>query len=266
MMLENDFDVKEVPEPVRDLTLTKLWIAYSSVTNNFEFVCEGTFVVDDIDVLMSVVIRLEETKQSYKAFFSGRLSIDKLVFDVVFQKENKDNTFIAAYHHEGDGKEPLRDLVAGVSVNLAGYIPPGLVIDLKEVKFIYFKEAEVKRFAFGLQLNVAVDLNQLPVIGEKLPAGMVIRLDDLQVLYTSAAFSAVQVGIGQSFASGGNIEAGCTGTSQRIVDYRRIECLRMDSGDRYGTEREECCTAGCCLCLCRGSECDGSGPFGHHLV
>ncbi len=194
-MLENDFDVKEVPEPVRDLTLTKLWIAYSSATNNFEFVCEGTFVVDDIDVLMSVVIRLEETKQSYKAFFSGRLSIDKLVFDVVFQKENKDNTFIAAYHHEGDGKEPLRDLVAGVSVNLAGYIPPGLVIDLKEVKFIYFKEAEVKRFAFGLQLNVAVDLNQLPVIGEKLPAGMVIRLDDLQVLYTSAAFSAVQVGI-----------------------------------------------------------------------
>lgn len=194
-ILAKDFGITSIPQPIKSLELTKLYLSYTSATSSFEFNCEGDFLVDDVNVKMVVVIKLNKVEpKGYHAFFSGKITIDKLVFDVVFDTTNmKTNVFIAAYHNTGDGDIPLHDLIKGVSENMASFIPESLKIQLKEVKFIYLKEDTVKQFAFGMQLNASVNLKDLPVIGKKLPDGMTVSIEDFQVLFASAAFSDKQV-------------------------------------------------------------------------
>lgn len=208
-MLAKDFGISTVPEPIRSLEVTDLYVSYESATKNFEFRCAGDFMVDDKTVKMEVVIKVNKGDASgpakegeikgtkgYNAFFSGTVTINKLVFDVVFDTSGpSQNVFIAAYHNTEAGKTPLKELVASVSTTLAQPIPSSLVIDLKEVKFIYLKQKEEKQFAFGLDLKVALSLSDLPVIGKKLPDGLTAKIDDLQVLYASKEFTKEQVKI-----------------------------------------------------------------------
>lgn len=208
-MLAADFGISNVPEPIRTLVMTELWVAYSSATNSFEFTCAGTFTVSDVAVDMEVVIRLSSQSSGYEgegdpvvgskgynAYFGGTITIDNLVFDLVFDTNSMSaDVFVAAYHNTGEGHVPLRDLVAGVSTSIAAWIPPSLVIDLKEVKFIYLQQNQVKQFAFGLQLGASINLKDLPVIGDKLPDNLTIGIDALQVLFASALFTKEQVAI-----------------------------------------------------------------------
>lgn len=204
-MLAADFGISNVPEPVRSLVMTKLWVSYSSATNSFVFTCSGTFTVDDKPVTMSIDIELDKGparpkgvagSDGYHAYFAGTITIDSYIFSLVFDTTNMTtNTFIAAFRNTSEGNVPLQQMVAGVSDSVAAFIPPSLIIDLEQVKFIYFKQNNVSQFAFGLQFSASVDLNDLPVIGDKLPEGLTMGVDSLQVLFANANFSKEQVAI-----------------------------------------------------------------------
>lgn len=204
-MLAADFGIGNVPEPIRSLVMTKLWVSYSSATNSFVFTCSGTFTVEDKPVTMSIDIELDQGaarpnsvagSNGYHAYFGGTITIDSYVFSLVFDTTNMTtNTFIAAFRNTSEGNVPLRQLVAGISDTVAAFIPPSLVIDLEEVKFIYFKQNNVSQFAFGLQFSASIDLNDLPVIGDKLPEGLTMGVDSLQVLFANAAFTPAQIAI-----------------------------------------------------------------------
>jgi hypothetical protein len=205
-LLTGDFGIGSVPEPIQSLEITTLMITYATATSAFSFTCAGHFTVDDTDVKMEVVVKLDKGKSNdplkdgqvngtkgYNAFFSGNVTINDLVFDVVFDTSSTGtNVFIAAYHHTGSGSTSLHSLVAAVSTTLAEVIPPSLMIDLKEVKFIFFEQNKVKQFAFGLDIDISMNLQDLPVIGKKIPDGMTLTVNDLQVLYASAIFTPAQ--------------------------------------------------------------------------
>ncbi len=204
-MLAADFGISNIPEPIRSLVMTRLWVSYSSGKNAFVFTCSGTFTVEEKPVTMSIDIELDQGpardngvsgSAGYHAYFGGTITIDSYVFSLVFDTTDMTtNTFIAAFRNTEESNVPLRQLVAGVSDTVAAFIPPSLVIDLEQVKFIYFKQNNVSQFAFGLQFSASVDLNDLPVIGDKLPEGITLGIDSLQVLFANANFTPAQVGI-----------------------------------------------------------------------
>lgn len=231
VMLADQFGISSVPEPIKSLVITELWMSYATGTSAFEFTCAGNFKVDDTEVDMTVVVKLQKGQandpvqegqvngtKGYNAFFSGNITINNLVFDIVFNTSSTStNVFIASFHNKSTGSISLHDLVAGVSTNMAQFIPTGLEIDLREVKFIFFEQNKAKQFAFGLEVDVAINLNDLPVVGSKLPSGLEVDINNLQILYASKAFTKDQVGIINPLLPSGILPLNAAGVSQGLM-------------------------------------------------
>lgn len=248
-VLGDSFGINELPEPVKTLELTELSLSYATATGSFVFSCAGSFTVDDVAISMSVYVGLlhksgtpppsdaVQGSGGWYATFNGQLTIDDMVFDIRFDNRNmKADMFAATYHHKDTGSVPLRELVKGVSESLSEYIPEGLVIDLKEVKFIYLKQQQAKQFLFGLQLDVTIDLKDTPVIGEKLPDGTTLGLKDLQVVYASANFTKEQSAVVNPLLPEGILPLPAEGADKGLTITGKLEILSLviviDSGKK----------------------------------
>jgi hypothetical protein len=210
--LGKKFGIEKVPEPIATLELTNLEARYTTGTGAFKFTCEAGFLVTETPVAVVVsiavtrdgtppppltngAVRVHGTK-GYSATFSGSVSFAGLRFDIVFDTDNtKTDVLIADYVHTGaDAPVELRKLVADVSDKLAQTIPPGITIGLKDVKFVFLKQTE-KQWAFGLRLGAQINLNELPLVGSKLPPDQTLAVEDLQILYSSDMLKAEQTKI-----------------------------------------------------------------------
>jgi hypothetical protein len=194
----------DVPASVKSLVLKNIQLSFDTGTEtSFHFLCTGQFTVEDTPVILTVKIDITKkdgaapSTSQYDAKFGGEIRIGTLQFDLVFDHENlQSDTFIASYSHtDGDPDTiSLHDLVAGISDQLAEAIPDGIEIQLKDVKFVFFRKDTSKQFAFGLDLALSIDLSHLPVVGSRLPAGLSLNVNDLQGVYSSKPFSADQIG------------------------------------------------------------------------
>lgn len=190
----------DLPGPVKTLELGDIQTSFDTGTNAFTFFVSGDFTVDDTPILMTVSVDISPHggPGQYEAKFGGKIQIGSLLFDLVFDEKNlQSETFIASYSHtDGDPDSiSLRDLVATVSSQLAQLVPGGIEIQLKDVKFVFYRKADAsKQFAFGLDLAISIDLSDVPVVGDKLPEGVSLQLKDLQGIYSSDLFTASQVG------------------------------------------------------------------------
>lgn len=196
--LGDKYGTSSVPQPINDLTLSHLTIAYETGTGKFMFTCEGDFEVAETAVSMTVLIDINPTSKNgtstkYETTFSGHVLIGSLTFDLVFDHiATQSDTFLATYSHVGDQANiKLHELVAGLSNNLAEMIPPSLVINLKDVKFAFYKDAskQEKQFVFGLDITADFGLSDLPLIGDELPPNETVAVKDLQILYASQPFT-----------------------------------------------------------------------------
>ncbi|MEY9091628.1 DUF6603 domain-containing protein [Paenibacillus sp. RC84] len=198
------FDVG-IPAPIRGMTLKNLELKYASSDsgNSFFFTVESDFKVNSVPVALTLSIRVVSNQTGtgdpagarYEAFFGGQIVIGSLEFDLLFDRQDlTSQTFIATYSRKS-GSPPavsIRDLVASLSPELAAEIPQSLAIDLRDVKFIFYKDEKESKFALGLDLDAHVSLTDLPLIGKELPADDTIAVQQLQILYASAPFMPVQ--------------------------------------------------------------------------
>lgn len=208
--LAAEFGITAVPGPIKSLTLTNLLVSYKTGTGVFAFTCEADFEVEATPVAVVVTITVGPTRQmtdqadsdatvvqgtkGYSATFTGQVTFDGLQFDVVFDTDTNTDVLIADYVHTAADPVELRALVAGVSADLAEVIPPGISINLEEVKFVFLKQT-TSQWAFGLRLGTQINLSELPVVGSRLPPDLTLALKNLQILYSSAAMTTVQTGI-----------------------------------------------------------------------
>ncbi|MFS0839768.1 DUF6603 domain-containing protein [Paenibacillus sp. 1P03SA] len=200
------FDVG-IPAAIRGMKLRNLELKYASSASasSFFFTVESDFKVNSVPVAVTLSIRVDSKKDGavepdqagYEALFGGQIVIGSLEFDLLFdRKDLTTQTFIATYSRK-TGSPPavsIRDLVASLSPELAAEIPQSLAIDLRDVKFIFYKDEKESKFALGLDLDAHVSLTDLPLIGKELPADDTIAVQQLQILYASAPFTPVQAG------------------------------------------------------------------------
>ncbi|MFC9776591.1 DUF6603 domain-containing protein [Paenibacillus chitinolyticus] len=194
-----------IPAPIRKMKLKNLELAYTSSAsgNSFFFTVESEFKVDSAPVAVTLSIRVDSKQDGagdpdqarYEALFGGQIVIGALEFDLLFDRQDlTSQTFIATYSRKSDSPPAvsIRDLVASLSPELAAEIPQSLAIDLRDVKFVFYKDAKESKFALGLDLDAHVSLTDLPLIGKELPADDTIAVQQLQILYASAPFTPAQ--------------------------------------------------------------------------
>ena len=213
--LAGTFGIGAVPAPISSLELTSLVVSYNTGTGAFAFTCEAGFVVEATPVAVVVTITVAPSAQlpapadgagphaavtagtkGYSAIFTGQVTFAGKQFDIVFDTENaRTNVLVADYVHTAPGPIQLQSLVAAVSTGLAQAIPPGISIELDEVKFVFLKQTSAQ-WAFGLRLGIdPINLNELPIVGSRLPPDETLGVDNLQILYSSADLAAAQTAI-----------------------------------------------------------------------
>ncbi|MFI0849379.1 DUF6603 domain-containing protein [Mesorhizobium sp. IMUNJ 23232] len=205
--LGTTWGIGTVPGPLESLTLTALSVSYQTGTKTFSFNCEGGFTVDKTDVKVVFSIDLAPTQgksagdgeivgtKGYTAKFGGSVSFGGNTFDIVFDTESTGtDIFVADYLRTGD-PVALAALIADVSTSIAASIPAGIKIDLQEVKFVFLAQTgKPNLWAFGLRLGTSFALNEIPVIGSKLPPDLTLSVEKLQILYASAVIGDTQAG------------------------------------------------------------------------
>ena len=205
--LGTTWGIGSVPGPLESLTLTALSVSYQTGTKTFSFNCEGGFKVDQTDVKVVFSIDLAPTPakgagdgeiagtKGYTAKFGGSVSFGGNTFEIVFSTESTGtDIFVADYVHTGK-PVALAALIADVSATIAAGIPQGIEIDLQEVKFVFLAQTgKPNLWAFGLRLGSSFALNDIPVIGSKLPPDLQLSVDKLQILYAAAVIDDTQAG------------------------------------------------------------------------
>jgi hypothetical protein len=210
--LADTYGIGQVPEPIKSLELTKVSVSYQSGTGEFAFDLEADFTVDTTPVQVAVTItvlpsaRAPQTgadphtgvtrgTKGYAATFTGQARFADLQFDLVFDTaDTGTDVLIADFVRTEPAPVELQALVAAASADLARTIPPGISIDLEEVKFVFLKQT-ASQWAFGLRLGARISLSELPIIGSKLPADQTLAIQNLQILYSSADMTAAQTAI-----------------------------------------------------------------------
>ncbi|MFE4171688.1 DUF6603 domain-containing protein [Streptomyces sp. NPDC056909] len=180
----------DVPQPLRTLELTSLWLSHTTGTQVFDFLCRGEITIADG---VTASLGLTVTRDSSTTRYGGTLSVDGFSFDVVFDEEKSGTDMLAAtYRGAQEGAQVvLRDWVAHFSADLAADIPESLRIGLKDAKFVRVKPPNgPARFLVGIDLSAGIDLAQLPLVGGFLSEAGTLSVENLQVLYSSGLFDA----------------------------------------------------------------------------
>ena len=204
--LASTYGIGQVPAPVRSLELTKVSVSYESGSGAFAFELEAGFTVEAAPVAVAVAIHVMPSAQApaagavttgskgYSALFTGQVTFAGLQFDLVFDATGAGtDVLVADVVHAGPPVE-LQALVAGVSEQVAQAIPPGISLDVKEVKFVFLRQTATV-WAFGVRLGGSISLSELPVVGSRLPPDQTLAIQDLQILYSSAELTAAQTGV-----------------------------------------------------------------------
>jgi hypothetical protein len=230
-----------VPAPFKTFELSDIGFSYETGSESFHFSCRGGFNVAGTAVAAVVTIGIVAKASAlgeirYDYAFGGTITIGSLQFDLRFDGNPQANTFVATYSRPDGSATSIRlnSLLKTISAEMAREVPDGIEIDLKDVKFVYQqdKNAGSKQFALAIDLGTAIDLANLPMVGQQLPKDLSLGLDDLQILYSSGPFSEDQlVGINKlmpphiaGFAAAGIAKGlalsgrfNIAGTSQRLM-------------------------------------------------
>ena len=152
------------------------------------FDCLGDFPVDDKKAKISLSVDVTRDV-AYKIDLSGELAISSLNFKTHYSQNASDNFFTAVYSHTKEQKSiRLKEVVSGISSNVAAYVPESLEVDLKYVLFAYEKDNNGNKLLFGMDLGASLKLSDLPLIGRLLPPDQTIGIDDIQILIATNSF------------------------------------------------------------------------------
>jgi hypothetical protein len=193
-----------LPAPIQSLSLKNLETSFNTLSKDFTFTCNCDFSVENIKVDTTITINLEHQQQdgSFKKTFGGHIAVDvpirdviqTLLFNLKFLQEQASSEFIAIYSHPKDQPLPtIKNLVNAFSPRTADYIPQNVTVDLRDVIFAYDKAGEIKLYLFGVDLDISIDLSDLPLIGKLLPYEERLGVNPLQIIISSKEILQAQV-------------------------------------------------------------------------
>lgn len=191
-----------LPSALESLSVENLHASFDTGQKKFTFGCESTFRADDTDVDILVNLVITKVGGTYTKDFSGVIKIGGLDFTLYFVQNATSDFFVATYHPDVPGQaQDVKQLIQSLSATVAGYVPEGLTIELKDVLFAYRKNSQngggqgtaPSKFIFGLDIGTGINLSNLPLVGQEFPKDATVGVDDLQILFISEGLNAGEV-------------------------------------------------------------------------
>lgn len=188
-----------VPGFLAGLGIENLDLQLNTADNSFHY---GTQIImpfsEDVVVTLTVLFDVEPLPSGtgYDTTLRGTIQVAQYRFDIVFDdKTAQSDTLIATFQPAGDGRDAvtLKELLAGISPEVAADVPIDIEIDLKDVKFVFYRDSQ-NRMAFGLDVGIPIYLSNIPFVGNKLPDDFTLAVTDLQGVYATAAFDKTVTG------------------------------------------------------------------------
>lgn len=182
-----------LPKALEKLRVENLKVLYKTQTKDLTFSLETKFPLDDKEIDAVIDTDIIHNSGKYSIKFSGIVKLSGLEFVLAFSKESVSQTFAAAYNNPAGGKTDLHKLVENVSSSLAGVVPTGLSITLKDALMARVSipsrggKTETK-LLFVLHVGSGIDLSNLPLVGKLFPHDQTIQLS-YQILAASKYFS-----------------------------------------------------------------------------
>ncbi len=186
------FGSTTLPPALTGLTLQNISVSFNTQTKDFTFTCETRFPLGDDELDLAIHIDIKhQGSETFTKTFTGKLTVDGRVFDVVFAADGSATMFLAAYHKDNGDTIDIKDLMATVSRDVANALPSGLSITLNDALLAYRKTGTAK-FLFGLEMGAGINLSNLPLVGRVFPPEETIKLI-FQLLVASAALPGPEV-------------------------------------------------------------------------
>ncbi len=191
--------------------LTKLAVEFDTRTKEFTFEAASTFeLVKDKPATIDLYIHLIKSNQTYQATVKGSLTIAGQIFEAEFDSTKTSKSVLFKWTDKG---WPLRfeDIAKFFDYSMAP-LPENLDLTLAKAEFYYDFTAKTvvvsaqskggrqilfaslvpeappdspRLYLFELDVPLKLELKDLPVIGDKLPAELQLGIEDLQVMLAS---------------------------------------------------------------------------------
>lgn len=186
--LAQRFGAFSLPAPLAGLTVESLAASFSTGEKRLTLAADVQFPVGD--ATLDLAVQIDTLDRS----FAGRLLVEVPAgdghftarFDVRFSPEAESELFLASYSHgTGDPVPTVRDLVAAFSPAAAEQVPDGISVDIRDVVFAFDRNGPVTAYLFGIDIDVSIDLSNLPLVGSRLSGDHAVGVNPLQVLVVS---------------------------------------------------------------------------------
>jgi hypothetical protein len=196
--LGGEFGLEEekIPEPIRTLELKTLALTLAPSKSVYIFQLVGDFEVADVPVEIAPTIEIHpaSTGSGWSYHFGGIVTVGFVELELAFDTTTASSTTFVAALAVGTEAMPARidvaELITALSPNLGKEVPAGLVVELKSAKLGTIGKPDGSRtLALALDLAASIALSNLPLVGDQLPPGESVSIEDLQVFYASKPVS-----------------------------------------------------------------------------
>jgi hypothetical protein len=170
------------PESLEKLDIKNLTVSFNTQSKDFSFSGEVDFPVDGKEPVMVLSIEIKRQQDgTYSKHFSGKITIEGMEFDVIFDSKEDATILIAAYQDLNEQSYLIRPLVETISSDFAAYVPESLRFTIKDALLVYDQEKEDKYYLFGIDIDGGLNLSDLklpdlPLVGSLFPPDQTLKL------------------------------------------------------------------------------------------
>ncbi len=206
----------DFPQALADLVIKSLEVSFNTGSKAFKAACDMEFPINDKPAELELIVDIGGQDEGAAKEFSGSLTLGGQVFKLLLDVDADGKRLAASWKAEGDSYLKLEDLIAEFGLP-APDIPPQLDPSLRAATFKYNatgpsllleadsvnfgravfvanKDPVAKKwkFFFGLAVDRELNLSNLPLLDQVLPADETLSVKKLKVLAASSALDASQ--------------------------------------------------------------------------
>jgi hypothetical protein len=127
----------------------------------------------------------------------GLFTVNGLSFEVRFGQGANADAFIAAYSPTtaSTGTIDVKQFISQISKSVAGLVPDGVEIEIKDAVVAYINTGGVKKYLFAMDVSLEIPLSEIPLVGKEFSSSAEVGIKNLKVVVASAAMSVSDVAL-----------------------------------------------------------------------
>lgn len=190
----NKFGKVELPDAIKDLTITKLFAEFGFKSNekSFQFELDVRFPLGDHEMDLGLYFSSLDMEVRGEIIYEREHR-----FTVDFKKSDGEKLVLAAYSNPNGLNVPISNFVDRFNPDLADFLPDISVL-IKDAFGAFIKhDPNPWRFLLGLDvgLTIGLDITHMPLIGDKLPEDVHFKLENLRVMVASATIDEKELSV-----------------------------------------------------------------------